>query len=283
MDINALIAKVKKEGPDQTQPTGGGGDYTPPPAGPTGARLVGYYEVGQHAGEWQGKPKVNNTVKLEFELIGKKHPVRETENGEKIPTRVTLTMNLSTSEKSWYYKIFSKLRNEDDKHMVQLLGRPVLLDMVHVTRGEGDNKRTYANINKETIRKPIIQQIDPESGDIEEKPFEVGPAVSELKAFVWDFATPEMWDSIFIPGEWEERKDDKGNVIAPARSKNVLQEEIAKAINFKGLPCYDYAVKKITKEDAEALDDALDSVDKGAEEKAKEAAPEQDDPLAGIS
>lgn len=282
MDINALINKVKAQGQDQSAAQKGGGDYAPAAAGTTGARLVGYYEVGQHAGEWQGTPKVNNLVKLVFELIGSKHPVRETEGGEKIPARLTVTYNLSMNTKAGYYKLFSRVRTEE-KHMVELLGKAFLVNVVHVERGEGDNKRVYANIEKDSIRKPVIQQVDPESGDISDQPFKVGPAVSDLKAFVWDFATPEMWDSIYIPGEWEERKDDSGKVVAPARSKNVLQEEIASALNFKGLPIYDYAAKKLTREDAEALDAALGDVENTDEpEPAAQAEEQAADPLAGI-
>lgn len=281
MDINSLINKVKTQGPDQSQASSGGGDYTPPPAGPTGARLVGYYEVGKHAGEYQGTPKVNDTVKLVFELIGAKHPVREVD-GQKVPTRITLTMNLSTNEKSGFFKMFSRIREEGMKNMIEMLGKPVLLNIVHRKVNEGKpNERTYANIDKESVRKPVMQQMNPDTGDIEEQPYPVGPAVSELKAFVWDFATPEMWDAIYIPGQYEERKDDKGNVTAPAKSKNVLQEEIASALNFKGLPCYDYAAKKITKDDSAALDAAVGEVDE-----APAAEPKADngpDPLEGIA
>lgn len=277
MDINALISKVKQQGPDQTKPTAGGGDYTPPAAGPTGARLVGYYEVGQHAGEYQGQPKVNDTVRLVYELIGAKHPVKEV-NGEKIPVRLSLTLNRSTNEKAWYYKIFSKVRTEET-HFVEMLGKPVMLNVVHRESGEGAKKRTYANIDRESIRKAVIQQMDPETGDVVDQPFVVGPAVSELKAFVWDFATPEMWDSIYIPGEYEERKDEKGNVTHPAKSKNVVQEEIASALNFKGLPCYEYAAKKITRDDAAALDEAVGEV----EAPAKSEESSGSDPLEGIA
>lgn len=279
MDINALIKQVKDKGPDQTKASAGGGDFTPAAKGPTGCRLVGYYEVGQHAGEYQGQPKVNDTVKLVFELIGAKHPVREVD-GQKIPVRVNLTLNNSSNEKAHFFKMFSRCRDEGDTHFVQLLGRPLKLNIVHVERERNGKKVTYANIDKETINKPIIQVINEETGDIDEKPMTVGPAVSDLKAFVWDFATPEMWDSIFIEGEYPERKDDDGKVTAPARSKNVLQNEIASALNFKALPCYDYAVKNVTKEDSEALDAAVGDVDSA------DAAPEEPaaaDPLEGIA
>lgn len=276
MDINKLIQKVSEKGPDQSVASAGGGDYTTPPAGQTGARFVAYYEVGKHAGEYQGKPKVNDTVQMIFELIGPKHPVRETEGGEKIPTRLTLTMNLSDNEKSGFHKLFSRVRTEET-HMVQLLGKPVLLNVTHATKGEGQNKRTYANIDKESVRKPTYQQLNPETGDLEDKVLEVGPAITPLKAFVWNFADAEMWDSIFIEGEWEERKDDKGNVTAPARSKNVVQEKIMSALNFQGLPCYEYAAKRMTKDDEAALDAAVGDV-----VEPERAAPTTD-PLEGIA
>jgi hypothetical protein len=43
---------------------------------------------------------------------------------------------------------------------------------------------------------------------------------------------------LFIEGEYPERKDDKGNVTSPARSKNVFQNAIKNAVNFKGSPIY---------------------------------------------
>lgn len=275
MNINDMIANVAAKGGNQSVASAGGGDYTPPPGGVTGARLVGYYEVGQHQGEYKGAPKVNNTVKLVFELIGAKHPPKEVD-GQKIPTRLTMTMNLSTNEKAGFYKLFSRLRTEET-HMVQLLGKPVLLEVKHAVRGEGASKRTYANIDRDSVRKPTYQQLNPATQELEDKVLEVGPALTPLGMFVWDFATPEMWDSIFIAGEWEERKDDKGTVIAPAKSKNVLQAEIASALNFKALPCYDYASKKITREDSETLDAAVGDVANTPSSDVPEG-----DPLAGI-
>jgi hypothetical protein len=43
---------------------------------------------------------------------------------------------------------------------------------------------------------------------------------------------------LFIEGEYPERKDDKGNVTAPAKSKNVFQNTIKNAVNFRGSPIY---------------------------------------------
>ena len=195
-------------------------------------------------------------------------------------------MNLSTNEKAGYFKMFSRLRTEE-KHFVQLLGQSVLLNVVHKERGEGDKKRVYANIDKDTVRKPIYQvpetDEDGEIIGIKEQPFPVGAALSDLKAFVWDFADADMWDSIFIEGEYPERKDEKtGKVVAEAKSKNSIQLEIARSLNFKGLPCYDYAASKlvggtITRAGVDALDAVVGDV-------SNDKPPfDEDVPMAGVA
>jgi hypothetical protein len=65
---------------------------------------------------------------------------------------------------------------------------------------------------------------------------EVAAAATAVKAFIWDIADKEMWDSIYIPGEYPERRDADGVLIAPARSKNVIQEKIASAKNWASHP-----------------------------------------------
>lgn len=285
MSLASLLKNVAEKGTDQSKATAGGGDYTPPAAGMTGARLVGYYEVGQHEFEYKGVKKTQNEVQLVYELIGKKHPPRELEGGEKVPVRITWTTNLSQNEKAWFFKTFSSVREGGDTHFVQLLNRPVLLNIEHVEKGEGADKRVYANIEKGSIRKPILQvpeTLDGEAtGNLIAQPFNVGPAISELRAFVWDFADAETWDTLYIAGEFPERKDEKtGKVTAAAKSKNVLQLKIASALNFKGLSCYDYAASRltggsVTKEGVGALDDAVGDV--------ANTKPDEADPMAGIA
>lgn len=290
MSLDALLKKVQEKGQDQSVATSAGGDYTPPEAGQTGARIVAYYEVGQHESEYEGKKKTNNEVIIVFELIGKKHPPRELEGGVKVPVRLSTRLNLSTNSKSTYFKLFSRLRT-DEKHFVQLLGKPVLLNVTHREVGNGDKKRVYANIDRDSVRKPIIQVPEMEDGQptgtLLEQTFPVGAALTELKAFVWDFADAEMWDSIYIEGEYPERKDENGKVTSEARSKNVIQLEIAKALNFRGLACYDYAASKlsggsITKEDVGALEEVVGDVN-NAEGEADDNPPfDLDDPMAGV-
>jgi len=64
----------------------------------------------------------------------------------------------------------------------------------------------------------------------------VGPPLTDVKAFIWDIADKSMWDSIYIPGEYPERKDDKGVVTSPPKSKNVLQNLIMTAQNWPEHP-----------------------------------------------
>ena len=54
----------------------------------------------------------------------------------------------------------------------------------------------------------------------------------------------------------------------------MIQEKIRSATNFKGLPCYDYAVGKVSKEGTDALDAAVGDV--------QQTGPSGDDPLEGV-
>ncbi|GAB5100300.1 hypothetical protein YK56LOC_60170 [Caballeronia sp. HLA56] len=40
---------------------------------------------------------------------------------------------------------------------------------------------------------------------------------------MWDLANKALWDSIYIPGKYGERKNGKGEVTSPAKSKSVQQ------------------------------------------------------------
>lgn len=141
------------------------------------------------------------------------------------------------------------------------------------------------------IRPPFVE--DAESG--ESKRVNVAPAITPLKLFLWDMPSKDMWASIFIDGQYEERKNDKGEVIAPAKSKNKWQERIKAALNFKGSPIAnllegavdvgtdnpkEVAAKAKGKPTAAANEQAASSVAAGAATVASEtasAAPADDD------
>ena len=272
-NIRAAIDAAKNKGPDMTQAQTGGGDYELPAEGFVRLRFVGYFETGKRESEWQGKKKVNDTAELVFELSGPKHPPREGEGGVKYPHRVTERVKLSLNEKSNFFKLFTAMNwGGKATHIAELLGNDYVGRIEHNKKKIDGKDFTFVNLRD--VRKPFAT--NPDTGD--EYRISVDAPITELKLFLWDFATPEMWDSIFIEGQYDERKNDKGEVTSPARSKNVLQEKIMKALNWKACPIYDYATKTVTKEDAAALDAAVGEV-----EDAPKAAPAADDPMEGVA
>ena len=232
LNLADLIAQAAKTGPNMTE-TKGGGDFTPPAAGLARARLVGYFETGKHKElNMQNKEVLRDKVDLVFELSGPNHPPRELPDGTKVPHRITVKETKSLNEKANFFKLFAAMNAATGgtaTHMVQMLGRAFLVEVFH--KKSKDGKATFANLkgpNGYILRGTTVQ--DPITGAA--VTVDVAPAITELKAFVWELASKPLWDSIYIPGEYEERKNDKGEVTQPAKSKNVLQERIKAAANF---------------------------------------------------
>lgn len=249
-DVLALAAAAAATATDQTQATKGGGEgYTPPAAGLCPARLVAYMEMGVHERSvGAGKPKVSKEqVKLTFELSGPKHPPKVID-GVSYPVLITEEFNASKgygplNEKAGLYKVFKRMNYAGTaKHMSQLLGQAFLVNVIHTKKGEGAEAKTYAGLRDEggyQISPP--QQTDALTGTVTTIPVE--PPKAPLRLFLWN-AAPEiigkMWDTLFIDGEYPQRTDDKGVVTAPAKSKNVLQQQIKDALNFKDSPIFQY-------------------------------------------
>lgn len=259
---------------NKVQTGGGGGAYEPPAKGLARLRFVGYIELGKQKHEWQGKVSYKEKVRLIFELSGPRHQPKENDEGEKFPHRMTIEENLSLNERAWFYKIFRAMNYSGEAtHIAQLLGHEFIGEIQHKTSKRGNVYPTLKNDNGYTIRAPFVE--DPETGETRKVP--AGPQISETRCFLWDFASKEMWDSLYIDGEYPEKKDDKGNVVLPAKSKNVFQEAIMAAKNWEGSPMH------------ELLEGA--ALDTGNEEDFNyEPADEQDgsetdeaDPLAGVS
>lgn len=208
-----------------------GGDYTPPAEGRCQLRLVGYVELGKHKGEYQGKPKVNDKVRLIFEVHGKKWEPTRLENGEIVPVRMSVNLNKSFTSKSGYYKLFLRMRDErtEISHMAQMLGEGFSGDIRHETNKE--TGKTFATLkDKEgafTIRPPyrLDEELDEDgqpTGELKKVMLKINDPIGEAKMFLWDNADEEQWASIYIPGEYD------------GKSKNTLQLEICKAVNFAG-------------------------------------------------
>lgn len=249
VDIKALAAKAVATGKDMNVAQTGGGDYEPPAAGPTRLRFISYVEVGKQKGTFQGKPTEKDTALLTFELSGPKHKPAE-RDGVKYPDRISIELPVSLNEKAHFYKLFRALNHKGvAKHIAELLGDSYKGTVVHRKyKGRDGKDRIAVELFDKargiyTIEAPRYEVVNPDEHESpgptgEFKVLPVDPAISPLKCFLWDYADKEQWDSLFIDGQYDERKNDKGEVVAAAKSKNVLQNKIKLAVNFKGSPIY---------------------------------------------
>ncbi|NML98782.1 hypothetical protein HHL24_12590 [Paraburkholderia sp. RP-4-7] len=240
-DLWSHILKGICGGPDMRVPAYPGG-YQPPAAGLAFARLVGYFELGQHEeGNLESEMVLRDQVDLVFELSGPNHPPRKLDDGTLIPHRVTVRETLSLDPWANFFKLFSMMNEAHGsfaRHMVQMLNKAFVVEVFH--RRSKDGKKVYAGLKGPdgyTVHGTTL--LDEETG--ETQTVDVPPAITELKAFIWDLANKAMWDSIHIPGFYEERKNEKGEVISPKRSKNVLQERIMSAKNWPEHPLAELA------------------------------------------
>lgn len=306
-NLAATIEKAVAEGADQTVAKTGGGGMELPAEGPVNLRLVAYVELGKHEKSFQGRKKTQDQVTLTFELSGKNHPPIETDNGV-FPHRISITENLSLNEKARYFKLFQLLNYKGTaKHAASLLGEAYRGRVIHREYiGKDGKPRKIAELYDKklgtyTITPPRVEAVD-EDGEPtgEYREVKVAPALSDLRCFLWNYPDMEQWQSIFIDGEYEERKNEAGEVVAPARSKNQFQLKIAAAVNYKGSP-----IEQLLKNggaelelpadgvvDDETPDDDADADDAGILARLKAVPPaagvkpaakaKKADPLAGI-
>ena len=236
IDFKALGAKAASNGADQTKAVTGGGDYAPPAAGPALVRFIGYIECGKHKIMSMGKATIKDRVLLIFELTGKRHAPAEGQQ----PHRITITENYSLNEKANFFKIFNRMNyRQDAQHIVQLLGEGFKAEVFHDKwTGKDGKERVEASLRNDsgyTISPPRKEDEDSETGWVD---VAVPMHTSPLRCFLWNEADMEQWGGLFIEGEYPERKNDKGEVTAPAKSKNVLQHKVMAATNFIGSPIH---------------------------------------------
>jgi len=208
------------------------------PAGVSTARFVGYVEIGdQPQDPWQGKPKDDAPmVRLTWELNGPAYLRNVAKAGEPeklVPTLITEELKLSSNEKATFYKLLQKMRGDRTEitHIAEMLGEGFIITIKH-EKGKKDATKTYAKMRTQVdgwmIAPPF--EVSAATGVKSEVPV---PAVSEPeKAFLWDLADLDMWNSIFIDGTYN--KTINGEEVA--LSKNFVQFKILGASNFEGSP-----------------------------------------------
>jgi hypothetical protein len=235
-DPMAAIAAAAAQTNMNEAVAGGGGPRELPAAGPTRLRLISYIELGIHEDGPVGQKKNKELVYLEFELSGPKHPATSEETGREKPFTINITLPLSLNEKANFFKLFKRLNHTaEHTHFAQLLGKPFIGEVVLSTKGEGNDAVTYANLRDDagyTIKPPY--GVDFDSG--ESRLIAVDEPKTPLKCFLWNYADKAMWDSLFIDGKWDDKKDASGKVIKEGTSKNYFQNRIRAAQNFKGSP-----------------------------------------------
>lgn len=259
---------------DMNEAQTGGGERRIPDAGMTRLRFISYIEIGIHKDEFKGVVKKPNKVTLQFELSGPKHPPLVTEDGRTIPFVITINEKLYLNDKANFFKLFKRMNHTGQyKHMAEMLGQEFLGTVVLVEKGEGTDKRTYANLRDDggyTIRPPFVE--DPETG--ESKRIAVNAPLTPIKCFLWDYADKEMWDSIHIDGMWDARKDAAGNETEPAKSKNYYQNQIKAAENFAGSPIAELLFSgEVDLGDAEAPKRDESDIEASKEQKASKGKP----------
>lgn len=232
----AELAAMAAAQEDQTETQTTTFDNDPPEAGVTVGRFIEYIEIGKHdGGQYQGKPKPPaDYVRLTFELLHPKKNIKEYEvEGEKRERadRVSIRIAKKLSDKAKFKKLFNAMTyGRDIKHMAQMLGEPFIITIYHNVVEKEGVKKTYVNLDNDGvygIKAPFVE--DPLEGTRKDVP--VRKEISPLRLFLWNNPTTETWDSLFIDGTREVKKD--GGEVEHV-SKNWLQESILDALNYKG-------------------------------------------------
>ena len=204
----------------------------PPAEGATRLRFVGYVELGDQVETYQNMPRIRPKVALTFELSGKRHPPVTLDDGSVFPRRIKIELTQSLSERATLFQLFRTMNHDGAaSHISQLLGDPFVGRVYHHTftdaRGE---ERTIARLKPRggtySIQPPYYEDEDGETRE-----YRVDEPLSEAMLFFWDTPDLEMWDSLYIEGEWGD-----------GRSRNVVQEQIRRAVNWEGSPMYEMLV-----------------------------------------
>lgn len=268
LDFKALANKAAKI-TDHNQ-TKSSTEFTPAAEGTTLARFVEYVEYGdqpQRPYKGQSKPPAAQGHAV-FELLGSKW-VREIEvNGEKktIADRIKVPFTINLGARATFKKLYEKMRagRDDINHISQMLGDGFKVTVVH-NKSE-KNGKIYANIQDADgnflIAQPVKNVENDEGEVIDVKKLKVPEPLSDIRLFIWDMPTQEMWDSLFIDGEREVTGEDGKNKTV---SKNWMQNLILGATNFEGSP-----IQTLLEGSDELPDDPEDLIDEEAEEDVSE-------------
>ena len=142
---------------------GGGGDFTPAPAGTHVARCVRLIDLGTHHGEWQGTPTVRNQVYIGWELPNE----LDSFNDKMQPYVVGMFATNSLNEKSKLRPLLEAWRGRGFTteelmkfDLANILGQPCLLTVVHETK-DGKTKAKVLGAGKLVKGMECPPQVNP--------------------------------------------------------------------------------------------------------------------------
>lgn len=295
MTINkfANVAAAAAQTTDMTKAQAGG-DFTPLAAGPARARFVGYIETGRQLGKFQGTETKKLKAILLFEISGPKHPPREFD-GKKIPNVIAVKLDYSLSAKSHFFRVAQMLNWEGKaKHLAELLGTAYKVTVYHRKYKIGEKEFTDVQLQDPaskawSFQPPRYEIVNEEGPTGEMAELKVDAPLSDLRCFIWDHADMEQWASLFIEGEIAEQKNEKGEVTRKAKSRNIYQNAIKSALNFKDSPIYTLLLNNGQPLDIPDAETEIEEDSEGEVGESKPATPavqkpavSADDALAGI-
>lgn len=243
-------------------------------------RLLSYVETGRHQPKNPAhKPSLNAI--LTFELSHPKHLIEI--DGKKVPQTMQVRIKKGKTSKSGSRKLFAKMNAAYDnqlQHFVQFVGKEFLGEVYHNTVGEGDNKATYANLDKDgdwSLKKAETVDAMTEVAT----PVPVAELHGTPTAFLWEVEDisdedyQQMWDSIFIEGtrEVEDAKTKEKKEV----SKNYIQELIKKNIEWEGSRAQSLFEDHLELDGLENTDDTVKETNKTALAKSAAATDDVDD------
>ena len=269
-------------------------------------------EFGKVMGEFQGKPKEQRPVMLEFELVHPRHAIKK-EDGTFIRNHtVSVRLNKSNNERAKYQKLFNKLNYDGAvptpagkiPSFAPFLGK-AFFGQINNNVSE-KNGKTYTNIDKDgeyTIGAPRVPEIDETLGTPTGnfKPIPVPEGSADIRCFLWETGVDDntyraMWDSIAVTGEKKDgtpRNNWAQNAISDTEENIEWVGSRAQSLFDAETAALDAAVAEeaaadpmadlLTPEAAAASEPvATPSVEEPVAEEAPAAPAEPEDPLAAL-
>lgn len=195
-------------------------------------RLLSYVETGRHESRNPAYKPSLGTI-LTFELSHVDHLVEF--DGVMQTQQLSIRLGKGGTAKSGYKKLFNVMNaacNNRYNHFIQMIGEAFIGTIYHNETGEGDKKRTYANLDNAGAWS-LVAPVQINAVDNTQTPVPVRELEGEPKAFLWENKTVSdedyraMWESIAIEGT---RLNDKNEEV----SKNWIQELIKENIEWEG-------------------------------------------------